>query len=72
VPAAPPTAPKEPAADTSESKAPTEAPAVLKGRRTLKIRTAKLYTPSQKAEILEHARARFATGRRLPWWAGAR
>jgi transposase len=55
VPAAAPAAPREPAADTSESKAPTEAPAAPKGRRTLKIRTAKLYTPSQKAEILEHA-----------------
>jgi transposase InsO family protein len=54
-PAAAPAAPKEPAAETSGSKTLAEATAAPPSRRTLKPRAAKLYTPSQKAEVLEHA-----------------
>lgn len=47
---------KEPTADTSSIDVPARGTVrPLSGRRTLAIGVAKLYTPSQKAEILEHA-----------------
>jgi len=46
---------KEPSAGRSKSEATAGASAQPPGRRTLKIRVAKIYTPSQKGEILEHA-----------------
>jgi transposase InsO family protein len=46
---------KEPASGTLDTKTSTETMAAPSVRRPLKIRTAKLYTPSQKAEVLEHA-----------------
>jgi putative transposase len=54
-PTAGPSDAKEPSAGRSKSEATAGASAQPPGRRTLKIRVAKIYTPSQKGEILEHA-----------------
>jgi putative transposase len=46
---------KEPSGDKSEREVPVTATAQPPVRRRLKSRVAKLYTPSQRGEILEHA-----------------
>ncbi len=57
-----PAEPKEPTADTSSIDVPARTTVrPLSRRRTLTIGVAKLYTPSQKAEILEHAAAHSVT-----------
>jgi putative transposase len=48
-------APKEPATDEPKREAAVTATEQAPARRSLKVRVAKIYTPSQKAEILEHA-----------------